>query len=230
MVSSGVCSFCRKAISKAAMRNHLDLCEQSKASSETLGGLKAKKAKFLHLEVEGRYSPEYWIHLKVRADTTLKKLDDFLRGIWLECCGHLSAFTIEGERYVCEVIEHPLFYFEGEKGMDAKIGDVLKPGMSFSHEYDFGTTTELKLRVLSESMGERGSERVRLMARNIPPMITCSVCGKTATQVCTQCIYDGVGWLCDECARKHKCGEEMLLPVVNSPRVGMCGYTGEGED
>jgi len=36
-----------------------------------------------------------------------------------------------------------------------------------------------------------------------------------------------MGWLCDECAPKHKCGEDMLLPVVNSPRVGKCGYTGD---
>jgi hypothetical protein len=28
------------------------------------------------------------------------------------------------------------------------------------------------------------------------------------------------------CAGGHECGEEMLLPVVNSPRVAMCGYTG----
>jgi hypothetical protein len=227
MNSNGVCTFCGKTFSKTAMKNHLDSCEQMKASSETAEKLKSKKARLLHLVVEGRYSPEYWIHVEAREDATLKDLDDFLRQIWLECCGHLSVFTIEGEKYLCEVIEPPIFDFEHEKGMDAKIGDVLKPGMSFAHEYDFGTTTELKLRVASERKGERGSKRVRLMARNTPPPITCSVCGKTATQVCTQCIYDGTGWLCDECASNHKCGEEMLLPVVNSPRVGMCGYTGE---
>lgn len=26
--------------------------------------------------------------------------------------------------------------------------------------------------------------------------------------------------------KTHECGEDMLLPVVNSPRVGMCDYTG----
>ncbi|MDI6903856.1 MAG: hypothetical protein QMC77_09015, partial [Methanocellales archaeon] len=58
-------------------------------------------------------------------------------------------------------------------------------------------------------------------------LIICESCGKTATRVCTQCVWSGEGWLCDECAGKHECGEDMLLPVVNSPRVGMCGYTGE---
>jgi len=32
--------------------------------------------------------------------------------------------------------------------------------------------------------------------------------------------------VCEGCAGEHECGEEMLLPVVNSPRVGMCGYEG----
>jgi hypothetical protein len=39
-------------------------------------------------------------------------------------------------------------------------------------------------------------------------------------------LYPDEGWLCDECAVGHECGEEMLLPVVNSPRVGVCGYVG----
>ena len=54
----------------------------------------------------------------------------------------------------------------------------------------------------------------------------CEKCGQPAVWVCSSCIYDNGGWLCDAHTRKHKCGEEMLLPVVNSPRVGMCGYTG----
>lgn len=28
------------------------------------------------------------------------------------------------------------------------------------------------------------------------------------------------------CTQKHDCGEDMLLPLVNSPRASMCGYTG----
>lgn len=45
-------------------------------------------------------------------------------------------------------------------------------------------------------------------------------------QVCSICIYEGKGWVCDECAPEHECEEEMFLPVVNSPRVGMCAYYG----
>jgi len=52
-------------------------------------------------------------------------------------------------------------------------------------------------------------------------------CGKVTKEICSQCIWEETGLLCSECAKKHECGEEMLLPVVNSPRMGMCGYTGD---
>ena len=113
-----------------------------------------------------------------------------------------------------------------KKNMKTVFGDILGLGMKFYHEYDFGTTTELTLRVVSELEGEAKSKSIRLLARNDPPSIVCESCGKIATQLCAECIWAGKGWLCDECAQEHECGEDMLLPVVNSPRVGMCGYTG----
>jgi hypothetical protein len=187
-------------------------------------------ARILHIVVQGRYSPEYWMHLEVAANAKLKVLDNFLRDIWLECCGHLSAFTIGGIRYESDLDKDSLFYSDfKDKSMNYKIGSVLGTGMKFIHEYDFGTTTELALKVVSERIGEPLDEPVQIMARNDPPKIPCMECGELATQVCAQCIYDGEGWLCDKCGKKHKCGEDMLLPVVNSPRVGMCGYTGDGE-
>lgn len=110
--------------------------------------------------------------------------------------------------------------------MKVAASNVLRPGMKFCHKYDFGTTTELTLRVVAEWEGETKGKSIQLLSKNEPPSIMCGMCGKIATQVCSQCIWSGAGWLCDECARKHGCGEDMLLPVVNSPRVGMCGYTG----
>ena len=227
LMTMGKCRFCDGIFSKAAMARHLNICAQRQAFAETAP---SQKTRLFHIAVQGRYAPEYWMHLEVVANAKLKTLDSFLRGIWLECCGHLSAFTIEGQRYVSEMDENPFFDSElEEKGMNSKIGSVLRTGVSFIHEYDFGTTTELALRVVSEREGEPLNRPIQIMARNEPPQITCSVCGKIATQVCAQCIYDGKGWLCDKCASVHECGEEVLLPVVNSPRVGMCGYTGDGE-
>lgn len=209
--SNGKCSLCGGNFSKAAMGKHLKSCRQKEDTP--------KAQKGFHLVVEGRHSPGYWMHLEVPAKTTLEEIDHFLRDIWLECCGHLSAFTIEGKEYSFS----PMGI---EEGIDVAIGKLLSPGMKFYHEYDFGTTTELTLRVLSEEKVKAGDEPIRLLARNDSPKIACDECEKAATQVCVECMWEGGGWLCDECAQEHECGEEMLLPVVNSPRVGMCGYTG----
>jgi hypothetical protein len=39
--------------------------------------------------------------------------------------------------------------------------------------------------------------------------------------------YDESGWFCERCAEENDLNtEEMTLPVVNSPRTGVCGYTG----
>lgn len=204
------------------MTKHLKTCKQKKGISEsTSGRLSPQKTRNLHLVVEGRYLPEYWMHLEAPANATLEGLDSFLRNAWLECCGHLSAFTIQGTRY--EVAENE---FMGVELMDVALDEVLSPGMKFFHEYDYGTTTDLILKVVSERESEIKGKSIHLLARNEPPSITCESCGKIATQVCSQCIWSGKGWLCNECAAKHECGEDMFLPVVNSPRVGMCGYTG----
>jgi len=161
------------------------------------------------------------MHIEIPVRAEFGVLDSFLRRTWLECCGHMSAFTVGRKRYSVGPMEE-----FGEVGMNVALGEVLRPGMTFNHEYDFGTTTELALKVVSEGEGEIAEESVRLLARDDPPPITCESCGKIATKVCTQCIYEGDGWLCNACARKHKCDEDMFLPVVNSPRVGVCGYTG----
>ena len=224
-MTMGKCRLCNAAFSEKAMTKHLRSCKQ-RAVSET--GLRRK---IFHLVVKGRRLPEYWMHLEAPADATLEDLDQFLRDTWLECCGHMSAFTIGKTRYIAGAGIDAMwveigFVLGGKVGMDVPLGEVLRPGMEFYHEYDFGTTTDLTLRVLSEREGKMKGKSPRILAKNDPPPIPCESCGKAATQVCSECIWSGKGWLCDECADKHKCGEDMLMPVVNSPRVGMCGYTG----
>jgi len=209
MKSESVCSFCKKIVSGNVIRKHLGSCaERMKAShegSETIFLLKAQAGQF-------------WVYFEANGSSKLEAIDSFLRGLWLECCGHLSAFTINDERYFSAPEDD-------EKGMDGKIKYILLTGMKFWHEYDFGTTTHLSLECISERTGEP-LKKTGVLARNNMPDFRCK-CGKPATDVCTECMWDGEGFLCEKCAEKHKCGEDMLLPVVNSPRMGMCGYTGE---
>lgn len=228
-ISTGKCNFCSASISKVAMTRHLRSCKQRKAFLESSSEKRGPKTKIYHIVVEGRHLPQYWIHLEAPANATLEDLDDFLRDIWVECCGHMSAFTTQGARYIrgagIDSMWVSLGFVRGGFDMNVALSKALSPGLRFYYEYDFGTPTELSLKVVSERGGRR-IEYVQLLARNDPPQVLCEVCGKTATRVCCQCRWDDKGWLCDKCGRKHACGEDRLLPVVNSPRVGICGYTG----
>ncbi|MFQ6038944.1 MAG: SEC-C domain-containing protein, partial [Candidatus Aminicenantales bacterium] len=187
------------------------------------------KAGIFHILAEGYGNPDYWLHFDIRADATLHDLDRFLRDIWLECCGHLSAFTIEEKTYLYRLIKEPslLGPEREEYDMAFELKDVLRPKLQFLHDYDFGTTTRLRLKVLSFREGEIKGGSIQLLARNDPPERLCGECRwRKAALICTECQWKGRGWLCAVCARDHKCGEDMFLPVVNSPRVGMCGYEG----
>jgi len=219
--STGKCHLCGGVFGKSEMMKHLKACRQKEGSEPMSSAQSSRKKDVFHLLVEGRYSPEYWMHIELPADTQLAVLDGFLRDTWLECCGHLSMFSIENKRYSAAEMEE----FDDET-MEARLGEVLSPGMKFYHEYDFGSTTHLVLNVISQEQRPIKGKAVQILARNEPPEIPCVSCGKPATQVCAECIYADAGWLCNMCAAQHKCGQEMLLPVTNSPRVGVCAYTG----
>jgi hypothetical protein len=204
------------------MARHLKSCKaraEENDKSAIKGATKGSASRtILHLQVEGRDRPMYWMHIEIPANATLEDLDSFLRQIWLECCGHLSSFEIGGSTFISEKID------PGDRSMKIALGKVIVPGMKFEHLYDFGTSTELLLKLVSVREGLAEGKAVKVLAINDPPDIKCQ-CGKQATAVCCECT-DDAAWVCEECAGKHECGEDMLLPVVNSPRVGMCGYTG----
>jgi hypothetical protein len=113
---------------------------------------------------------------------------------------------------------------EGETSMRSPLSRVADVGTKFKHEYDYGSTTLLSLKVVGFWDRATPENKVQLLARNDPPEINCGICEtQLATQICTGC--DEV-WLCDPCSESHECGEDCLLPVVNSPRAGVCAYSG----
>lgn len=217
--TSGKCELCGGPFSKGSMKGHLRKCKQLKSSATNSGN------ECFHIVVQGGYRNIYWLHLAVPKDLPLTKLDNFLRGTWLECCGHMSAFTIAGNRYAASPMNDPAFGLK-ERSLKVPIGTVLREGTKFSHEYDYGSTTLLSLEVAGLLHLDDMPKDIQLLAKNIMPEILCVDCGAAATQICTQCSWKGRGLLCDDCVSEHECGEEMLLPVVNSPRMGVCGYTG----
>ena len=227
--STGTCGLCGKTFGKLAMTRHLPKCRADHPPK------KGKLHKTFLVLAEGRYLPEYWLVGEISTAETLTTLDAFLRDIWLECCGHMSAFTIGNTRYMLDTggIDGMWLNFFGPshptKSMKIRLDEILMPGLKFYHEYDFGTTTELTLKVIAEHEGNTPKRALDILARNYPPLIKCAKCAEVAVEVCVECLYDGQGWLCEKHAEKHK-HQDMFLPVVNSPRVGQCGYTGLLED
>jgi len=214
MESEGQCKFCKKTFSGRAMTRHLQSCRDK----EKTQSLEEKKDKIFLIRAS---AAPFWLYFGVNASSTLENVDSFLRRIWLECCGHLSGFNINSVRY-----ESSPQFGDGDKSMNIALKKILNSGVSFSHEYDYGTTTQLNLKCISERIGEQKKE-IEVIARNELPDFKCVVCCKPAKEICCECVWEEEGMFCEDCAEKHECGEEMLLPVVNSPRMGMCGYTGE---
>ena len=83
---------------------------------------------------------------------------------------HLSAFEIEGARYAIDAGMYNDWDMS-EKSMRVRLDKVLSPGQSCSYEYDYGTTTELKLKVISERQVAVKGNAIQILARNIPPLI-----------------------------------------------------------
>ena len=159
-VSKGQCALCGQSFSKGGMTKHLLTCRQSHALKKLPGRGKTRQTRLFHLVVEGAYANAYWMHLEVPADATFRELDQFLRDIWLECCGHLSAYTIENVRYELDTggvdAMWPMLFGSRHptRSMSTRLDEVLRPGLKFQHEYDFGTTTNLTLKVVAEREGK----------------------------------------------------------------------------
>ena len=90
---------------------------------------------------------------------------------------------------------------------------------------------ELVMKVISDIPGkivEKG--KIKLVARNNELVFKCASCyNESATKICPNCIYKknrNKASFCDSCIKHHECGEEMALPIINSPRSGECGYEG----
>ncbi|MBC7226694.1 MAG: hypothetical protein H5T61_05620 [Thermoflexales bacterium] len=223
-VSYGKCFLCGETFAKNAINRHLQKCVPAHETG------RGEPVRLFRLQVEGYYSPQYWMHLEIPATATLADLDDFLRDVWLECCGHLSAFTIGNTRYKLDAEMVDAMWGElfpsryTTRDMDVSLEEALSVGQTFTYEYDFGTTTTLRLKVVGEREGPWPKGGVLVLARNYAPVFTCTECGEPARWVYT---WSGeYETYCDKHAREHEDWENGFLPIVNSPRVGECAYTG----
>jgi len=207
--TKGICSYCKAEIPKnsRSIMNHILKCEE-----KSLSNIKNLSPHMILL-IEGKYNPAYWIVIKAKSDITMKKIDKFLRDIWVECCGHLSGFSDSYSKI----------------GMTRKLYDVFKKGYKIDYIYDYGSSTEISLSLLEE-IEDIEDKDIQILMRNKEIEYKCSYCDNKAIAICSFCVYEDEGFLCESCIEKHKCvedeGEDVLLPLVNSPRTGECGYCG----
>lgn len=224
----GNCVYCGKEYTRWGMTRHLQTCAVRAGTFETDAKRPGRAQEICHLLVEDVWYSNYWLHLEISGRATLDELDEYLRVIWLECCSHLSQFLINEIYYEREPQEE---WSIGEtESTNAPIGSVFRPGTIAEYEYDFGTTTELKISAQTVRSGKWGGKPIRLMARNHPPEMRCMVCGQQAEWICAECLWEGKDcFLCVQHLDKHEHDDEMTLPAVNSPRIGMCAYDGPAE-
>lgn len=220
----GTCELCGAEITSAGAGRHVAAC------APRYDAASGPHRELIHVRVTAPGITGYWLDVEVRADTKLSALDDFLRGIWLECCGHLSCFEIGGVVYASQPYDDPLggmFGRSRQRGLNAPMGKAMAgAGDHFTYEYDYGSTTRLRLVVRGTRRASVGREAVRLLARNQPLQRPCGICGAPAASVCMDCLHESANpFVCAAHAREHPCADGSgLKPVVNSPRMGVCGY------
>src|SRR6266536_2286239 len=199
--STGTCQLCEHTATKAAMARHVVRC----AREHDRGGLRET---LVHLRVEAAGAPGYWLHIEARATASFQQLDALLRAVWLECCGHMSAFRIRRR----------------EVSKRTALGLLLDdPQGAFEYEYDFGSTTALKGKALGFRQGSAIRPAVRVLARNAPMPWRCAECGGKAEVICSNCLDSDACLFCSTHSSHHPCADdEMWLPVVNSPRMAVC--------
>lgn len=214
------CLYCGVELIKNAMTRHFAKCEKRHELIEKAEQEKRKSETLYHLRIQDAFLKVFWLDLEMRGSSTLKDLDSYLRSIWLECCGHLSQFSVGG-------------WGGKEIPMNKKVDDVFSREAELTHIYDFGTSSETLVKVIGTREGKPLTARpISLMARNLTPETECIKCGQPAAWLCMECLIEEDVWgtLCDKHAKSHpheNYGEP--IRIVNSPRLGMCGYVGPAE-
>jgi hypothetical protein len=218
--SQGKCAYCNKEFAKGSVKKHLAACTERQEKIAAAEQKKGTSATLYHLRIQDAHTPGFWLDLEVRDTATLDHLDSYLRAIWLECCGHMSQFSVGGWR-------------GQEIPMSRKVSNVFKPGVELTHIYDFGTSSETLIKFVETREGKPTNHKpIALMARNLLPPSKCIECEEPARWLCTECTIEENVWgiLCDRHAKSHphdNYGDP--IPLVNSPRLGMCGYDGPAE-
>lgn len=219
----GECAFCGKSYTRGGLRKHLNACAERKEAIQKAEASKRKIQPLFHLVVYDAFEKtDYWLHLEVNGTAKLADIDYYLRAIWLECCGHMSAFNAGTNPYNSPELDMALSVDRVCRSLDRMV-----------HVYDFGTSSETLVDIAGARKGRpMTGNPVFLMARNHPPEYPCMECKAPATYFCPECAYEygETGLLCETHGESHPHDDYGgVIRLFNSPRSGMCGYDGPAE-
>ena len=227
ITAEGKCVFCDGLYADTDIARHLGSHLKKMADASA-------KRKMLHLSVK---SEPHFLHLLVAETTTFEDLDDFLRDIWLECCGHLSGFRIGDRQVTLDAIRDDFFGNDDDIDFDESIDQYVKKGTKMTYDYDYGSTTRLEIKVMNIYAIPRSevAEDFVLLSRNEPLKLRCEVCERKPGEVVCILLHEEASLFCAACAKQHEkeCedfADYAALPLVNSPRTGVCAYEGGSID
>lgn len=206
------CIACGKMYTERGLSRHLKSCKKLKEKYK-----KGSEQTYYKINIYNNLGYGYSLYIDIKANATLGDLDKFLRDIWLESYDHCSEFEFKDRRY-------PMYEsIYSESGIDKKLGKVLEVKDKFKYEYDFGTPTVLHCKVIDAVKGADRENIIEILARNEEHVYKCEECDKEATHV----LED---WSPEFYCEDHlENSDEYYLPIVNSPRMGVCGYFGPEE-
>lgn len=225
-MEKGRCYICNNIYQNNGVTRHIKSCLKKTKEAEIDRG---NNDNTYLIKVTDRYNFYYYLYLMVDKCVLLNELDQYLKEIWVECCGHLSNFTIDQIRYE----KHPDYDWKDTEDMNVEIGRVLTPGTTFSYTYDYGSSTELELKVMEEYKPLFDEKGIYLLGRNMPLEHKCEFCSNKAEVQFIDLNYGAQGFLCNSCEKNMQSeeGEEVYFSnIINSPRVGVCGYDGPADD
>ncbi|MBU0702317.1 MAG: hypothetical protein KKC18_00425, partial [Chloroflexi bacterium] len=120
---------------------HLKTCPQRKEAISEANQGSGERQVLYHLQIQDAWQGDFWLHLEMEGSATLADLDYYLRAIWLECCGHLSRFSVGG-------------WGGSEIPKGRRVEQIFRPGLELVHIYDFGTSSETLIKVVDLRKGK----------------------------------------------------------------------------
>ena len=206
------CYYCNKELTERTIKRHMKNCSEMKKRVEEQNSTDKKQRNQFIIAIKSKYEGnDYCIYLSIDGTLGLVHIDQFIRDIWVECCGHLSGFRIRGKFYQ-------------DHSMNTRLNDILDIDEKFEYEYDFGSTTYLNLEVVDIIQVSSSFSQIEIIARNHDIKHECETCGKEAKFF----NYENDKWQCENCIDENN---DMISEIeyCNSPRDGVCGYEGHKE-